>query len=268
MPANAARYAGPVARRDSGPGPDRDRRHGAAAPVGAAGPAAAAGSSTAREAGAHGAAGGSEWRALAEAAHSETVIERSRFLCDLVPVTTPEAAAEVVAAARKTHYDARHHCSAWILGADGGRQRSSDDGEPSGTAGVPMLGVLQRQRVTDVVAVVTRYFGGILLGAGGLVRAYSGAVAAALAEARFLALREVATWEIALDHAAAGRAENQLRAWAAGREATVGLDYGPAGAVGRIELPPTAGAELEAFAAARGWVARPAGVRLVKRPIA
>ncbi len=145
----------------------------------------------------------------------EQIIRRSRFLAHVAPVRDVEAADAVVARLRKQRWDARHHCVAMVLGTHADQQRSTDDGEPSGTAGVPMLEVLRHRHVTDVVAVVTRYFGGVLLGAGGLVRAYSGAVSAALDEAQ-LVRRQVLT-EVTLDvpHADAGRIDNVLRDWAA-----------------------------------------------------
>lgn len=155
---------------------------------------------------------------LSRAVEHELVVRRSRFLTLVTPVDSPEAADAVVAARRKAHWDARHHCTATVLGARAEVQRSSDDGEPSGTAGVPMLEVLRQRRTTDVVAVVTRYFGGVLLGAGGLVRAYSGAVAAALdvAAAEHAVLRRQVLLPAAVEvaHADAGRLEHVLRAWA------------------------------------------------------
>ena len=120
------------------------------------------------------------YRTVARSAVAETEVKRSRFLCRVERVESEEAARAVVDRARKEHWDARHHCSAFVLGPDGAVQRSSDDGEPSGTAGAPMLEVLRGREVSDVVAVVTRWFGGTLLGAGGLVRAYGDAVRAGL----------------------------------------------------------------------------------------
>ena len=135
----------------------------------------------------------------------------SRFLCTLRRVETEEDARALVAALRREHPDARHHCSAFVLGPDGAVQRSSDDGEPAGTAGAPMLDVLRGAGVSDVAAVVTRWFGGTLLGAGGLVRAYGDAVRAAVAQAGLLRRTLLAELALELDHADAGRVEGELR---------------------------------------------------------
>ena len=136
----------------------------------------------------------------------------SRFLCTLRRVADEDEARALVAALRREHWDARHHCSAFVLGPDGAVQRSSDDGEPAGTAGAPMLDVLRGAEVSDVAAVVTRWFGGTLLGAGGLVRAYGDAVRAALAEAGTLRRSLLTELALELDHADAGRVEGELRA--------------------------------------------------------
>lgn len=155
------------------------------------------------------------YRTLAGAATAEIEVKRSRFRCDLTRVETEEAAREAVMAARAEFWDARHHCSAFILGADGATMRSSDDGEPAGTAGAPMLEVLRGADLRDVVAVVTRWFGGTLLGAGGLVRAYSDAVRAGVEKAR-IQRRELVT-EVAVTlgedgYTRAGRFEADVRA--------------------------------------------------------
>ena len=105
-------------------------------------------------------------------AQSEFVEKRSRFITDVFPVETEEEARAYLETVRKKHHDARHHCWCYRL-REGGVERYSDDGEPQGTAGQPMLNVYQRENVTNVLCVVTRYFGGILLGAGGLTRAYA-----------------------------------------------------------------------------------------------
>lgn len=112
---------------------------------------------------------------------------------------------------RATMHDARHHCSAFILGPDGRTGGSSDDGEPGGTAGMPMFTTLQHHGLTDVVAVVTRYFGGIKLGAGGLVRAYSDAVQQAIEVAGTREVRLMQLLRVDVDYADAGPIENQLR---------------------------------------------------------
>ena len=142
----------------------------------------------------------------------ETEVRKSRFLCLLAPVRTEDAAREAVALRRRAHHSARHHCSAFILEAGGQIQRSSDDGEPAGTAGLPMLEVLRGRGLTDVVAVVTRYFGGVLLGTGGLIRAYGGAVSAAADAATLMRRRPLHTVVVSTEHQLAGRLENDLRA--------------------------------------------------------
>jgi uncharacterized YigZ family protein len=143
---------------------------------------------------------------------AELVVKHSRFLCTLVRVSSEAQARAVVDRVRKQHWDARHHCSAFILGPASEVQRSSDDGEPAGTAGAPMLVVLRGREVSDVVAVVTRWFGGVLLGAGGLVRAYGDTVRAALDEVGVLERRLVQEFTLSVSHAEAGRVESDLRA--------------------------------------------------------
>lgn len=153
---------------------------------------------------------------------AEIEVRRSRFICSLERVSTEADARAVIERVRRQHSAARHHCSAFVLGPDGHLQRSNDDGEPSGTAGSPMLEVLRGRDVSDVVAVVTRYFGGVLLGAGGLVRAYSDAVRAALDEVGVLERRLLQKVDVLADHVDAGRLEHDLRA----RDVSVlGVDY-------------------------------------------
>jgi uncharacterized YigZ family protein len=148
---------------------------------------------------------------IARTGEAEVEVKRSRFLCTLERVEDEAAARAVVERARRTHWDARHHCSAFVLGPGGAVERSSDDGEPAGTAGAPMLEVLRGHEVSDVVAVVTRWFGGTLLGAGGLVRAYGDAVRLALADAGTLTRELVRELTLEVDHADAGRVESELR---------------------------------------------------------
>lgn len=119
-------------------------------------------------------------------AESEFVEKRSRFIGHIWPVDSEDQAQELIRRVKKQHYDARHNCWCYLLG--GTVVRYSDDGEPQGTAGQPMLAVFQREHVTNVLCVVTRYFGGILLGAGGLTRAYSKSAWDALAAAGVAAM--------------------------------------------------------------------------------
>ncbi len=120
-------------------------------------------------------------KTLAAPCEGEIIEKKSRFIAKAVPVSSEEEAAAFFAEEKKKYWDARHHCTAFVIGQNPARMRSSDDGEPSGTAGKPMLEVLSGSGLTDVAVMVTRYFGGTLLGTGGLVRAYSGAVKEALA---------------------------------------------------------------------------------------
>lgn len=147
---------------------------------------------------------------LRDDATAELVVSRSRFLATVRRVGDEEQAAAVVSASRRAHPAARHHCWAWRF-ADG-RERGQDDGEPSGTAGQPMLEVLRGHGLTDVVAVVSRHFGGTLLGAGGLVRAYGGAVASALDGAATVRRSPVQRVGVTVDHLRAGALQAALRA--------------------------------------------------------
>ena len=141
-------------------------------------------------------------------------IKRSHFL-GLAARTTSEAQAREFIASRRTLYpDARHHCSAFIIANPGATptERSNDDGEPSGTAGKPMLEVLRGSQIFDVTVVVTRYFGGTLLGTGGLVRAYSQATAQALEQLSLCKRSQQYLWQLRAPVAEAGRIEAELRA--------------------------------------------------------
>ncbi|MEV6011145.1 YigZ family protein [Streptomyces sp. NPDC051976] len=149
---------------------------------------------------------------VARAGVHESEIKRSRFLCALAPADSEEAAQAFVARVRKEHPGASHNCYAYVIGPDGRLHRASDDGEPGGTAGTPMLQVLLGREVRDTVAVVTRYYGGVQLGAGGLVRAYGGAVSAALDAIGTVERRRLVLVTVTVDHQRAGRLENDLRA--------------------------------------------------------
>lgn len=121
------------------------------------------------------------YKEIYKGGEGEIVEKKSRFITTTLPVKTEEEALAFIEAMRKKYWDARHNCFAYVIGERGELQRCSDDGEPGGTAGKPMLDVLLGEEVRNIAVVVTRYFGGTLLGTGGLVRAYSSAVQAGLA---------------------------------------------------------------------------------------
>lgn len=171
--------------------------------------------------------------------------KRSRFLCYLQRASSEAEAREFIATVRRRHPEARHHCSAFIVAVEGSTPvvRSNDDGEPSGTAGIPMLDQLQGAGLSDVVAVVVRWFGGTKLGTGGLVRAYSAAVADAVRVAQAAGLVEVvltAAYECVVGHEVAGRLEADLRALGV---TVVEVDYGARVRIriATAELGPAAG---------------------------
>ena len=192
---------------------------------------------------------GDRYRTVAREAVAEIEVKRSRFRCRVVRVASEAAARSVVEEERKAHWNARHHCAAFVIGPGGELQRSSDDGEPAGTAGAPMLEVLLGAEVSDVVAVVTRWFGGVLLGAGGLVRAYGDAVRAGLDEAGVLVRERQQEYAVALDHAEAGRVESALRTRGV---AVLGVDYAALATL-RVGVPPAEAASLT------GWLAELTG---------
>lgn len=153
-----------------------------------------------------------EFRTIKEDGQVQEEIKKSRFICHIKRVTTENEARNFIQAVKKEHYKATHNCSAFILGERSEMKRSSDDGEPSGTAGVPMLGVLENQQLTNVCAVVTRYFGGIKLGAGGLIRAYSSNVALAIKEIGIVHIKEQLGLRIALSYSQYQELPNFLKA--------------------------------------------------------
>ena len=127
-------------------------------------------------------------------------IKKSKFICHVKRVSSEEEARDFINAIKKEHYKATHNCSAFIIGEQSDIKRTSDDGEPSGTAGVPMLGVLENHHITNSCVVVTRYFGGIKLGAGGLIRAYAGSVAQAVREIGLVEIKEQVVLGITLSY--------------------------------------------------------------------
>ncbi|GMB09147.1 YigZ family protein [Thermolongibacillus altinsuensis] len=142
---------------------------------------------------------------------AEIVIEKSRFICYVNRATTEEEAIRFIQEIKKKHWDATHNCSAYLIGEHDQIQKANDDGEPSGTAGVPMLEVLKKKGLKDTVVVVTRYFGGIKLGAGGLVRAYGRAVSEGLKTTGIVERKLMRIMQTTIDYTWLGKVENELR---------------------------------------------------------
>ncbi|HCN60261.1 MULTISPECIES: YigZ family protein [Mammaliicoccus] len=148
---------------------------------------------------------------IKSAHETEIVINKSRFIASIYPAETEEEAKAFIQSKKKEHHDATHNCSSYIIGPTMLIQKANDDGEPSGTAGVPMLEVLKKQQLHNVVVVVTRYFGGIKLGAGGLIRAYGSAVSQVIKEIGRIILLDAIPFEITLDYDQTGRFEHELQ---------------------------------------------------------
>lgn len=142
---------------------------------------------------------------LIKGAEAELVEKKSRFIATVRPAASEEEAAAFIEEMKKKYYDARHNCSAFVIGSRAQITRSSDDGEPGGTAGRPMLEVLLGSGIRNVAAVVTRYFGGTLLGTGGLVRAYSGVLKEALLKCETARQHFGVRLKIKTDYNAAGK---------------------------------------------------------------
>ena len=151
-----------------------------------------------------------QYRMLSKGAQAELVEKKSRFIATIRPVSSEEEAVAFIEEMKKKYYDARHNCSAFVIGSKGELTRSSDDGEPSGTAGRPMLEVLTGSGIRNIAAVVTRYFGGVLLGTGGLVRAYSGAVKMALEQCETITRRSGVQMLIKTDYNGVGKIQYLL----------------------------------------------------------
>ena len=153
-----------------------------------------------------------EYRTISQDGQAQEEIKKSRFICHAKRVYSEEEARDFIAAIKKEHYKATHNCSAFIVGEKSEIKRTSDDGEPSGTAGVPMLGVMENHQVTNVCFVVTRYFGGIKLGAGGLIRAYAGSVALAIKEIGLIEIKEQAGLRLKMSYSQYQNFDNFLKA--------------------------------------------------------
>lgn len=197
---------------------------------------------------------------------SETVeIKRSQFIAVAQRTDSEAAARAFIDDVRSTYPDARHHCTAYIIHQDGAQpiERSSDDGEPAGTAGQPMLEVLRGREILDITVVVVRYFGGVLLGTGGLVRAYQQATRAAVDSLSLVRRHHVALHQFTVGHDQAGRVEAELRAagytiadveYAAEVTMTIAAEPGTdvAGAVASLT-----GGDVEVTSAGEQWVDSP-----------
>jgi uncharacterized YigZ family protein len=141
----------------------------------------------------------------------EIVIQKSRFIAYVNRVQTEEEAQTFIQEIKKKHWDATHNCSAYMIGENNQIQKANDDGEPSGTAGVPMLEVLKKKDLKDTVVVVTRYFGGIKLGAGGLIRAYGKATSEGIKATGVVERKLMRVMHTKIDYTWLGKVENELR---------------------------------------------------------
>ncbi|MFY4775091.1 YigZ family protein [Metabacillus sp. RGM 3146] len=141
----------------------------------------------------------------------EIIIQKSRFICHVSRAVSEEEAQAFIQNIKKQHMNANHNCSAYMIGEHDLIQKANDDGEPSGTAGVPMLEVLKKRQLKDTVVVVTRYFGGIKLGAGGLIRAYGKSVSEGLNAIGVVERRLMRVMQTVIDYTWLGKAENELR---------------------------------------------------------
>lgn len=140
----------------------------------------------------------------------EIVEKKSRFIAEVFPVTSEEEAMQYLEETRKRYWDARHHCWAYVLGRNPSAERMSDDGEPAGTAGKPILEVIRGRQITDVLVIVTRYFGGTLLGTGGLVRAYTASAAEGLKHSEIITRFHGFKLRIAADYTSLGKIQYLL----------------------------------------------------------
>jgi uncharacterized YigZ family protein len=153
----------------------------------------------------------SQYKTVSQWGSAEIVIKKSRFIGQAKPVESEEEAIAFIEAVKKEHWNATHNCSAYMVGERDQIQKASDDGEPSGTAGKPILEVIRQQGLKNVVVVVTRYFGGILLGAGGLIRAYTDGAVAGIAAAGPVTKKLHQDIFVSIDYTWLGKVENELR---------------------------------------------------------
>ena len=142
---------------------------------------------------------------------AEYEIKKSVFISHVKHVETEDAARDFVLEIKKKYFDATHNCSAWIFGENGDKQKSNDDGEPGGTAGNPILDAIKKNELTNIAVVVTRYFGGIKLGAGGLIRAYSHTAALGIANSKIVQMTTFQKIAITIEYPFLAQVENFLR---------------------------------------------------------
>ena len=147
-------------------------------------------------------------KSIKEITEHTLVIKKSEFICTLIPLNDENKINETIDFYKEKYKDATHNCIAYLVGT---KERANDDGEPSGTAGLPMLNVLKKQELSNIIAIVTRYFGGIKLGAGGLTRAYSQAVAEALKEANIVEKHLIDVYDVSLDYSFTKKFEHLLK---------------------------------------------------------
>lgn len=148
---------------------------------------------------------------IKETGEHEIVIEKSRFIAQIARAETEEEAQQFIQEIKKKHWNATHNCSAYLIGEHNQIQKANDDGEPSGTAGVPMLEVLKKRKLKNTVVVVTRYFGGIKLGAGGLIRAYGKATSEGINAIGVVERKLMRVMHTIIDYTWLGKVENELR---------------------------------------------------------
>lgn len=142
---------------------------------------------------------------------AEYEIKKSKFISHVKHVETEDEAREFIQSIKKKFFDARHNCSAWILGENGEKQKSNDDGEPGGTAGNPILETVKKNNLTNICIVVTRYFGGIKLGAGGLIRAYSHSASLGISAAKIIEMKIFQKISVTIEYNFLAAVENFLR---------------------------------------------------------
>ncbi|MCK6206038.1 YigZ family protein [Bacillus infantis] len=151
------------------------------------------------------------YRTVKDYGEHEIIIQKSRFIAQIARAETEEEAQQFIQMIKKKHSTATHNCSAYLIGENNQIQKANDDGEPSGTAGVPILEVLKKKDLKDTVAVITRYFGGIKLGAGGLIRAYGKSASEGIASAGIVERRLMRIMHTKVEYTWLGKLENELR---------------------------------------------------------